>query len=252
MFINYKDVDNELDWVDIGELGVRLHSKVIPESPNIEVIDTTNINKRKVFIDTNFTHRDMEVKLVVVEQTKEEFRAKLTMLANMLKGKFNLKFKDNPSQVYKDVHLSSEITPEVVTNNVFILSLKLTAFDPFRYATEEQVVETDGIVSSRTLAIFNEGNYVAKPIVILEGSADKVNISIGGKTLSYINLVDSAKIEIDNSQYTVINKAVGRDINALANWRDNFIELQSGNNEIKITGDNLDLKVTIKFKNTFL
>ena len=252
MLINHTDINDEEKWVDIQDLGVELHSKTLPESPNISVVDTDNVNKRKIHLDTKFTHRDMEVQLAVVRHSQEELREVLTVLSWMVKGKFNLIFKDNKNQLYKDVLLTSRIEVEAVTSTVYILSFNMTSYDPFRYNTSMNSTEVTEVTEAVSVDIVNQGNFTAKPVVRLTGSAKQINISTNNKTLSYVNLEPGEEIIVDNDKYTIVRRANGVDQNALANWKDNFIELHSGTNELTITGDEMNANVTVEFRDTFL
>lgn len=236
------------NWVDISDLGLFIHYKELPESPEIAVVDTDTISHRRVLLEVGYTHREMTVELAVVRYSKEDLRSVLTDIGQLFKGSFDLIFKSNKAQVYKDVVLSSKIEVDEVTDSVVIIKLYMTAYDPFRYSRDYNVTNFALAKRKTTKIIKNRGNHKAKPIVTLSGKASQVDITVNGKTLSYVDLVAGENVVIDNKHYTV--KKDGE--SALANWRDNFIELEPGDNTIIVSGSGMAVNVEIKFEDTFL
>jgi predicted phage tail component-like protein len=93
------------------------------------------------------------------------------------------------------------------------------------------------ITSPVTLDIVNSGTNTLRFSYRLEGSGTDVTISANGKSFS-LGAFSNTKWEVDGEKYSVLK-------NGAYNMPDtNFIELKPGNNDVTITGTNLNLTLT--------
>jgi predicted phage tail component-like protein len=98
------------------------------------------------------------------------------------------------------------------------------------------------------LNIYNPGDYV-KPVIIITGTADEIELSCNGKTLSFNSALGSGEtLTLDCSKYqsTVSN------LNANNAISGNYFEFKNGNNTLYVSGTNLDINIQIVFRYTYL
>lgn len=247
MLINYKDINNSNDWLDLLDLGVILSKKEVSASPSSDTQDAQSLGRNKVFLETIYTHRDIGVDLLVKGDSLDSVNSKINELLGIFTQKLSIIFKDNPNLLYRDVRMTQEVKVDKVNSLSSILTFSFTAYDPFRYAVEETVVERE-LLSISNITVENKGNYKAKPVITISGASPLVKITLDGKTLEYRNLAAGDEIVIDNDRYTVVNKKSGETLNALRNWAGSFLELKPGENDIEVnaSGSNVNIKITVR------
>lgn len=236
-------------WKSIQSMNIVLHEKTISETPNFDVKESSD---GKLNYGVEYKHRDIEVKVLVNEENKEHYKLRINQLNNYLIGSFSLCFSENPEYIYRDVVLVSHSEREKISDYASIITLKMKAYDPFLYS--EVLIEnnyvniTEGVVKTIT----NLGTYIAKPIIELSGTAKMVTLSIGEKTTTYFNLEGDSIVTIDCEDYLVYKEILEERVNALENWRGDFIYLSPGENSLVINGINMNVSVKVKFRYTFL
>lgn len=236
-------------WKSIQSMNIALHEKTISETPNFDVKESSD---GKVNYGVEYKHRDIEVKVLVHEEDKENYKKRINQFNNYLIGSFSLSFSENPEYIYRDVVLVSHSEREKISDHASIITLKMKAYDPFLYS--EVLVENNyvNITESVVKTINNMGTYIAKPIIELSGTAERVDLSIGEKTTTYLNLEGDSIVTIDCEDYLVYKETLEESVNALENWRDDFIYLSPGENLLKINGTNMNVSVKVIFRYTFL
>lgn len=240
------------EWISIRDFGMFLHSKEVDESPEVDVKETDNINSSKKILGVNYTHREISVELVANFSNSKLLREAIDSLNSFLLGGFELKFRDNDGQKYKEVYLTSKITSEKITDSSYILTLDFTSYNPFRYSSEIIVNKFKRITDNRYISITSNGNYVNKPKIIISGSFTKLSIKAED---SYVELSDFSggviKVDNDKLQITEITDT-GREVNALSHWDGGFLKLKPGVNSISISGEGMNIDLEVKHEETYL
>ncbi len=103
--------------------------------------------------------------------------------------------------------------------------------------------EKVNIIGPQTLNITASGLAV-QPILIIEGTANNLTLSTNGHSFTLPNF-SNTKWEIDFSKYLVSRN--GQE--TMTEIRDFY--LMPGNNDIKISGSNINIKLQVKFKDKY-
>lgn len=178
---------------------------------------------------------------------------------------FKLVYDYEPGKFYK-VKVAESFSPERVRPfSRFILPL--VANDPYKYSnvyadevtwgSEEITFEYDyllghtndfadntiNITNPRTVNITVSGLAV-QPIIYIEGSANNLTLSANGHSFSLPNFTFE-KWEIDFNRYVVFR-----------NGQETMEEiwdfyLMPGNNQIQVTGNNIDIELSVKFRDKY-
>jgi phage-related protein len=175
---------------------------------------------------------------------------------------FKLIFEDFPDRFYMVRYSGSFSVHNLLTLAQF--TLPLTAFDPvakFIVPSDEIIMDSDipilsditldaiykyEITSNQSVNIINDGSIVARPTILITGSADLLTLSANGKSFSIGQI--SSPVEINGENYTV-------KVNGLSNlsaMTGDFIELFDGDNEISITGTNMNLTIIFRFYHQYI
>jgi len=177
-----------------------------------------------------------------------------------------LRFGDNLN-VYFNVRLTGGVPMERRANHG-IFSLALTAFDPFSYSnvTSDEITwgsediyftatyplghnggnATRKITGNTTFTTYVDGDAL-RAVMTLAGSASNVTISANGKVAA-LGAFNNANITIDGEHYTVTKDGV----NSLALMTGDFIELLPGDNNITITGSNMNFDLTLRYRDRYV
>lgn len=220
---------------------------------------------------TEIRERRMGLPMQVNERDRMMLQHKLSKFVAFFHDEFGRKrevklvFDYEPDKFYK-VKLAGQITPERLAHaGKFVLPV--VAYDPYKYSnvyadevtwgsevitfeydyllghTNDFGGEPIHITKSRTVNITVSG-LALQPIIYIEGNANNLTLSANGHSFSLPNF-SNTKWEIDFSRYVVFR-----------NGQETMIEiwdffLMPGDNEIQVTGSNLDFYLNVKFRDKF-
>jgi phage-related protein len=103
------------------------------------------------------------------------------------------------------------------------------------------------IKAPQTIEVINDGNLVARPKILISGSASSLTLTLNGESFSFGAI--SQPIEIDAYGYTVKVNDV-ESITAMTG-RLEKLYLLPGSNSIVIDGSSLNITMTIQFRNQY-
>lgn len=120
--------------------------------------------------------------------------------------------------------------------------------DPYRYALRE-VRQSADIAGSGAVRTVNRG-YYAPPVITITGDApDGVTLTLGNAQLSTTQGITGAgALEFD--MHTMMIKKDGVPVNHTASGV--FFEFSPGENNLAVTGNNLDAQVTVCYRPRYL
>lgn len=147
--------------------------------------------------------------------------------------------------------------------------LPLMAYDPIAYSvsTNDQVIwgselvtfeydyvlgHTGGgqirrLTQPSTLYVFVDGDMV-KPLIKLKGTGNDVSFEANGKSFTLTGNLSNAEWEVNNDKRTVTRNG----LNAYDRKDGKFIELFNGENELIISGSNLDIELQVIFQDRYI
>ncbi|OLO40321.1 hypothetical protein BTR23_07480 [Alkalihalophilus pseudofirmus] len=262
-----------LDGVTTKELGLRVLRDY--EDPSLpQTIDNTviipdrhgeydfgaNMGRKEfylpIFLESQETRYERDIKIDQLKQILLDSRGKPRY--------FDLVFEERKDRKYRVRYSGALPVDTLLTHARF--TLPLIAFeDPFAnfiISSEEIIWDSDtpfmsdvpldahyiyDITSPETLTIHNFGTMIAKPIIEIEGSASTITLSANGKSFSFDSFSES-KIIVDDYKYTVTKNGE----NHLFDMTGDFLNLETGANEVTVSGSSLNVKITFKFYAKYL
>jgi len=102
------------------------------------------------------------------------------------------------------------------------------------------------VTSDTTLIVDNFGTVACEPIIEIDGSADSLTLSTNGESFSFGQF--SGVIEVDCNRWIVKKDGV----NYLNSMSGDFIELLTGDNNVDVSGTNMNVDIHFKFKPKYL
>lgn len=182
---------------------------------------------------------------------------------------FKLRMGDEPLKYY-NVRLTSGIEISR-SNNRGHFSVMLTAFDPYAYSviTNDEVVWGSEIITFRsreyllghdsmggssgvritrpTMETISVMGYAVKPTILINGSASRLTIEANGNNI-VLPAFSNASWAIDSEKYTVTKdgKNVFGDVTLGEFW------FKKGNNDVRVSGSNIDVDLQIVFRDRWI
>lgn len=240
-----------------------------PASPNMTyreyIAPKRNGSKR---YDSRY--EDIIISVVIgVSGNSIEKQQKITNLLSQWIGKEDkLMFDDRPSLFYKAKFFNSA----TVDNQGIFTRLSITfiasycmyeLYDDLRDYTVNQLTmaiddigmlvnraEWSGITTSQIKRINNTGNFESQPIIEITGTASLLILEVNNKAFSFMNL--NGSVFIDTEQMLVYEIVGTKKVSVLQQFRGLFPSIPIGESDVHIGGTNLNLDITIDFKNTYI
>ena len=213
---------------------------------------------------------DIEIKVVIgFNGTAIERQAKITNLLQQWMGKEDkLIFADRPNLFYKARFYKSVTSKDSGTFTqitiTFIASFCLyELYDDLRdYLVADLIMTADSIgalvnraiwenITSYTVkTISNKGNFEAQPLLIIDGTATLITLEVNNTAFSIANI--DGEIYIDTEDMNVYKLENNKKVSVLPKFSGAFPIIAPGDNIVYIGGTNLNVNVTVDFKNTYI
>lgn len=132
----------------------------------------------------------------------------------------------------------------VMTNEIHWNSTTATYDDSWSMSTV--FVEDELITSPQTVETYVNGKALI-PTILITGSGNDVTLSVNGKSFSLKNFNNST-LEIEGTNYTVYKN--GQE--SLSEMDGDFLTLLPKINQVKITGSNMNFKLSIGFRDLYI
>lgn len=240
-----------------------------PASPKMEYWEF-NAPKRHGSVYGSNRYTDNEIKVVIgFNGTAQERQTKITNLLSQWVGKEDkLIFSDRPNCFYKarffDACTSKDSGTFTEVTITFIASYCLYGLycDMRDYLVSDLTMTCDniGCIVNRALwesvtgytvkQLENKGNFEAKPIIVLDGTADLLLMQIGNETFSISNLNVTTYVDCENMNvYKIEND---KKVSLLPQFQGVFPTIQLGIIDVIISGTKLNLDVTVDYRDTYI
>lgn len=220
---------------------------------------------------TEIRERRMGLPMQVNERDRMMLQHKLSKFVTFFHDEFGRKrevklvFDYEPDKFYK-VKLAGQITPERLAHaGKFVLPV--VAYDPYKYSktyadevtwgseeitfesfyllghTNDFAGEPIHITRPQTVNITASGLAV-EPVIYIEGTANNLTLNANGHSF-YLPNFSNTKWEIDFNRYVVFR-----------NGQETMIDIRNfylmpGNNQIQVTGNNIDIEMRVKFRDKY-
>ncbi|HDR7801303.1 TPA: phage tail family protein [Bacillus tropicus] len=175
-------------------------------------------------------------------------------------------FNYEPDKYYKVRYSGNLDTTRYKTMANFVFPL--TAYDPFAYSvlnTAEDVLWGSDIpflseipfsitdymyevTAPITLKIKNPGSLVVRPVIRITGSASTMALTANGKSFSVGPFPEGATLLIDSKHYVVTRDGQ----NYISKMKGDFLELMPDTNSIRISGTDLNFKISFEFNAKYM
>lgn len=213
---------------------------------------------------------DIDIKVIIgFNGTAEQRQTAITNLLSKWIGKEGqLIFADRPSAFYKARFFDSVTSKDSGTFTeitiTFIASYCLYGLygDMRDYLVSDLTMICDdiGCLVNRALwesvtgytskQLENKGNFETKPVITLEGTADLLLMQIGNEAFSISNLNVTTYVDCENMN--VYKMENDKKVSLLPQFQGIFPTIQPGIVDVIISGTNLNLDVTIDYRDTYI
>lgn len=240
-----------------------------PASPKMTFWEF-NAPKRNGSTYSSNRYEDIDIKVVIgFNGTAQERQAKITSLLQQWIGKKGqLIFADRPNCFYEARFYNSCTTKDSGTFTevtiTFIASYCLYGLynDMRDYLVSNLTMIADdiGCLVNRALwesitgytskQLENKGNFETTPIIILDGTADLILIQIGNDAFSVSNLSETTYVDSENM--TIYKIENDKKVSLLPHFQGVFPVIQPGIVDVIISGTNLNLDITVDYRDTYI
>lgn len=261
---------NDVPIEDYGLFAEKGHSHPTPSFNN----KTVKIPGRpgEYHFGSEISSRPHGIPLGVLEPTRLDTQHKLRSFLEVILDEYGkpkpieMRYDYEPDKYYT-VYVEDAINP-MFEHEYANANMRLVAYDPVAYSiaygdevywgSEEITFEShyllghDGIVgeqhitSPTTFNVVSNG-YAVQPIIEINGSANDLAISTNGKSFSLPNFSNSEYV-LDPSHYLTEKNGA----NAFGDKTGDWLTLLPGDNDVQVTGTNLDIHVRIKFRDRYM
>lgn len=219
-----------------------------PSSPALETIEVITPGKDgSDNYPSRYTNKTIRVTIGIYKETVEERRAvQRKILSSLVDGVGELRFFDEP----KLFHIGRVVEEIGYNETDFFTELTIPFLcDPFMYA--HPLVNTwKNVTSPIATDVYNDGNYIAKPIVKMEGSFDRLQLTIADRSMSLSKF--SGTLYVDTKDMNVYRIENGVKKSELPLFSGKFVHIPKGKSKLLIGGDRLNVKVTLDYKYTYI
>ena len=240
-----------------------------PASPKMECWEF-NAPKRHGSRYSSNRYEDLNIKVTIGAQgTAQERQSKITNLLEQWIGKEDkLIFSDRPNCFYKARFYDSVTTKDSgtfteITINFIASFCMYELYDDLRdYLVNDLTMTADSIgtlvcratwqdiTAYTSKVITNRGNFEAQPLIEISGTATLLTLEVNNKEFSISNL--NGTVYVDTENMNVYKIVSNKKVSVLPQFQGEFPTIAPGENNVFIGGTNLNLDITIDFKNTYI
>lgn len=240
-----------------------------PASPKMNYWEF-NAPKRHGSRYSSNRYEDIDIKVVIgFHGTAQERQSKITSLLQQWVGKEGqLIFADRPNCFYEARFFNSCTTKDNGTFTeitiTFIASYCLYGLyqDMRDYLVSDLTMICDdidclvnkafweSITGYTSKQLENKGNFETQPVIILEGTAKLLLMQIENEAFSISNLNVTTYVDCENMNvYKIVND---KKVSLLPQFQGVFPTIQPGTVDVIISGTNLNLDITIEYRDTYI
>lgn len=215
-------------------------------------------------------YEDLEIKVIIgiYGEVKERQNTITSLLQQWLGKEDKLIFGDRPNLFYKarfyksvpskDQGVCTEITITFIASYCMY-----ELYDDLRdYTVDELIMTVDsigtlvcravwqGITGYTTKSITNSGNFGAQPLIEINGTATLLTIEVNNVAFSLSSIDTTIYIDCENMNVYKINN--NKKISVLPQFKGGFPTIPPGKSTVFINGTDLNIDLTIDFKNTYI
>lgn len=106
------------------------------------------------------------------------------------------------------------------------------------------------IAEPTMISIDNFGARDIRPTMVINGSFDSITLTVNGKNLIYDHAINNQELVILGHDYDVELDGISG-LSELSGDIDYFLTLKPGNNDVEVTGENLNCTIRFKFNPIF-
>ena len=246
------------------ELGFKVHKVSVPELINKQIVaDTLPISHKQIVYDEIPQPRLISV--LIGLPNDNELLARILAINMLLNENLTIMFDTGPLSY--DVRLNS-FEQQDILGKYMQFQLTFETLDAHRYSWQYSnevleddwnysaigVIETDlsvfDLTAAQTVTCINRGQLMIEPVIRITGSFD--SLSIG--SLSFLSGIDGELI-IDCDRklcYQTLDGESAVLINQKGNLSGDWISLVVGQNDLLVTGTNLNIHLEVIYRHIFL
>lgn len=259
------------------DFGLVMKSKNRPVLPDPKVIteEAESMNGSFDFSEANedgktrYKDRIITVTFSFLSKNPAVIRAKAHQIAKWLSaGEKQLRFDDETAVYYlARVNNKIDLENQIISLQEFTVQFKCRPFaisvndstlDPIQLGQDLQLgygyildmtpaVYT--LTAPTTLTVYNAGDYVKPKLILNAGTFTSISFTCRGMTFSYTQpLVNGSEIVIDMEECNTTLNGVDKNENTSGD----YFALENGDNEIVITGTDIDCDLTVRFNYLYL
>lgn len=228
--------------------GVYLMRVEKPSTPTLNVVELTAPGRDgSVFLKDRYSNKDINVVIGIYKENIAERReTQRRIIGGLISREDKLYFHDEP----KMYHIGEVFDEVSIDEQDFFTEISLTfKCKPFIYSDNTKT-SWAGITSVVTKQITNTGNFIAKPMIKIEGTAKRISITIADKAFSLSNINGTIYVDVDNMNVYTISEGVKKSV--LQSFLGLFPTIPTGSSNVVIDGEALNVSITIDFANTYI
>ncbi|UQZ76855.1 hypothetical protein C2I17_21190 [Niallia circulans] len=106
------------------------------------------------------------------------------------------------------------------------------------------------ITGNQTIKLINDGSLAVRPRISISGTATSLTVrnTRNGQSFSMNNITSNKPVIVEGERYLVTEGGV----DTFSKLTGKFLDLLPGDNDIAISGSNLDLTISFKYKSQFM
>ena len=241
-----------------------INRKTVPDFPTITLIqDDIPYRRDNVIYQRKCENRIIDIDITFIVDNFAELSENINALNTLLQNKIAIQFAEM-GYVYF-VNLTGTVGQETISTHTKTYSLTFETTTPYKNGpiSNEQLEFGQGfsfgmglqfmtptidyvITGNTTIQVENFGNQPAFPIITIIGTCDNVKID----EMIYNNTITD-NLTIDVKKEICYRDNAGTLENKLPYLSGNFLEIIPGTNNIEITGNNLDLTLSLNYRHCY-
>lgn len=230
--------------------GVYLLGVSKPSSPTLNVFEISAPGRDgEQLIPDKYFNKEITATIGIYHENIVTRRSIQRSITRGLLGKTDkLYFHDEPT-LFHIGKVCDEITE---TENDFMTELEVKfRCKPFIYEVPSNgPYKWEGVTGIVNSKIINDGNFDAKPVIHITGSATNVSVTISNYEFTIKDLVD--EVYIDTENMNVYKHVDGILTPIVSTFSGAFPIIPMGENDIKISGVEHNVSVFVDFLNTYI